>query len=252
LALPAFFRPHAGGATATKFECLHSWDLTTEAAVALQRDLAKQIDVRVPLTRCDLIAGADISYNRFSSRFYAAVIVMRTDDCSVVEVQHAVRESPFPYVPGLLTFREGPALLDAFAKVESQVDAVMFDGQGIAHPRRLGLASHMGLWLKVPSIGCAKSLLTGHYKEPAEKAGSVAPLLDRKEVLGEAVRTKDRTNPVYVSAGHLIDLPSSVRLVLQTCRGYRLPEPTRQAHQAVNEIRRQDGGGKGQGELPLE
>ena len=218
----------------------------------MQRELAKLIDVRTPLTKCDLIAGADISYNRFSSRFYAAVIVLRVDDYSVVEVQHAVRESPFPYVPGLLTFREGPALLDAFALVQSPVDAVMFDGQGIAHPRRLGLASHMGLWLKVPSIGCAKSLLTGHYKEPGEKAGSVAPLKYRNEVLGEAVRTKDRTKPVFVSAGHLIDLPSAVRLVSQTSRGYRIPEPTRRAHLTVNEIRRQDGGGKGQGELALE
>jgi deoxyribonuclease V len=217
--------------------------------VELQRELAKQIDLRTPLTKCDLIAGADISYNRFSSRFYAAVVVLRAADCSVVEVRHAVRESPFPYVPGLLTFREGPALLDAFAKVESPVDAVMFDGQGIAHPRRLGLASHMGLWLKVPSIGCAKSLLTGDYKEPGEKAGSVSPLTYRGEVLGEAVRTKDRTNPVFVSAGHLIDLPGSVRLVLQTCRGYRLPEPTRTAHLTVNEIRRNDGGGKGQGDF---
>lgn len=218
----------------------------------LQRELAKQVDVRVPLTRCDLIAGADISYNRFSSRFYAAVVVLRADDCSVVEVRHAVRESPFPYVPGLLTFREGPALLDAFAQVESPVDAVMFDGQGIAHPRRLGLASHLGLWLKVPSIGCAKSLLTGHFKEPGAKAGSVSPLKYRDEVLGEAVRTKDRTGPVFVSAGHLIDLPSSVRVVLQTSRGYRIPEPTRQAHLTVNEIRRKDGGGQGQGELALE
>ncbi len=214
----------------------------------LQRELAKQVDVRVPLTKCDLIAGADISYNRFSSRFYAAVVVLRVDDCSVVEVRHAVRESPFPYVPGLLTFREGPALLDAFALVESPVDAIMFDGQGIAHPRRLGLASHMGLWLKVPSIGCAKSLLTGHFKEPGEKAGSVSPLKYRDEVIGEAVRTKDRTNPVFVSAGHLIDLPSSVRLVLQTSRGYRIPEPTRQAHLTVNDIRRKDGEGKGLGE----
>jgi deoxyribonuclease V len=220
--------------------------------VGLQRVLAQQIDVRTPLTQCRLIAGADISYNRFSSRFYAAVVVLRADDCSVVEVRHAVRESPFPYVPGLLSFREGPALLDAFAQVESPVDAVMFDGQGIAHPRRLGLASHMGLWLKLPSIGCAKSLLIGHYEEPGVKAGSVSPLKDRNEVLGEAVRTKDRINPVYVSAGHRIDLPSSVRLVFQTGRGYRIPEPTRQAHLTVNEIRRRDGGGKGQGELALE
>jgi deoxyribonuclease V len=225
----------------TKIDDLHSWDLTPTEAVELQRQLARRIDVRSPLTKCDLIAGADISYNRFSSRFYAAVLVFRLSDCSVVEVQEAVHETPFPYVAGLLTFREGPALLEAFAKVQSPVDAVMFDGQGIAHPRRLGLASHMGLWLRIPSVGCAKSLLTGRFKEPGEKAGSVAPLKDGDEVIGEVVRTKDRVQPVFVSAGHLIDLPSSVRLVLQTCRGYRIPEPTRQAHLHVNEIRRRDG-----------
>jgi deoxyribonuclease V len=220
----------------------HSWDLTPAEAVVLQRELAGRVDVRAPLTRCDLIAGADISYNRFSTTFYASVVVLRFDTCEIVETQDAVGEVSFPYVPGLLSFREAPVLLEAFAKVRSEPDAVMLDGQGIAHPRRLGLASHIGLWLERPCIGCAKSRLIGRFQEPGPKAGSLAPLVDHGEVIGDVVRTKDRVQPVFVSPGHLIDLPSAVRLVLATSRGYRIPEPTRQAHLHVNVLRREANG----------
>jgi deoxyribonuclease V len=224
---------------------LHSWDIRQEDAPALQKELAGMVDTRMPLTGYELVAGADVSYNRFSPIFYAAVVVLRASDWSVVEVQGAVREGHFPYIPGLLSFREAPVLLEAFAKVQSPVDAVMFDGQGIAHPRRLGIASHVGLWLQVPCLGCAKSLLHGRHGELGEKVGSVAPLRSHGEVIGEAVRTKKGVKPVYVSAGHRVDLPSAVRLVLAACRGYRLPEPTRQAHLHVNELRRRGGGHKG-------
>ena len=143
-----------------KLQPLHSWDLDAAEAVALQKELASRIDVGTPVDHCELIAGADISYNRFSSRFYAGVVVLRTSDWTVVEKQGAVGESTFPYIPGLLSFREAPILLEAFAKLESEPDVFMFDGQGTAHPRRFGLACHMGLWLDRPSLGCAKSLLT--------------------------------------------------------------------------------------------
>src|SRR5688572_14555717 len=129
---------------------LHAWNLTPTEAVVLQRELAQQIDVSKPLVKCELIAGADCSYNRFSPKFYAAVVVLRTSDWSVVETQGVVGESPFPYIPGLLSFRELPSVLQAFAKLEHQPDAVMLDGQGRAHPRRLGLACHLGLWLQIP------------------------------------------------------------------------------------------------------
>ena len=172
-------------------------------------------------------------------RVYAAVVVLRTSDWTIIETQGAVRASPFPYIPGLLSFREAPALLEAFAKLRTVPDAVVLDGQGLAHPRRLGLACHVGLWLDLPCVGCAKSLLTGKYKEPGKRAGSLAPLVDRGEVVGNVVRTKDNVKPLFVSAGHKIDLPSAVRLVLEGCRGYRLPEPTRQAHLHVNALRRQ-------------
>jgi deoxyribonuclease V len=221
-----------------KIHELHPWDLAPADAVALQRELAGRVDTRSPLTRCRLVAGVDVSYARFSDRFFAGVVVLELPDLNVAERVGAVRETRFPYIPGLLSFREAPALLEAFAKLKSEPDAVMVDGQGLAHPRRFGIACHLGLWLDKPCLGCAKSLLTGRHKELGRKTGSLAPLMVKDEVVGEAVRTKDGVKPVYVSAGHKIDLPSAVRLVLETCHGYRLPEPTRQAHLFVNELRR--------------
>jgi deoxyribonuclease V len=220
---------------------LHRWDLTPDEAVALQRELASRVDVGTPLPRCELVAGADVSYDRFSSTFYAGVVVLRLPDLTVVERRGAVGESRFPYIPGLLSFREAPILLEAFARVEAEPDVVMLDGQGVAHPRRLGIASHVGLWLDRPCVGCAKSILTGRYKDLGRRAGEQAWLVHKDEVVGKAVRTKDGVTPVYVSAGHRIDLESAVRVVLACRAGYRLPEPTRQAHLHVNALRRGEG-----------
>ncbi len=206
----------------------------------MQRELASQIDVRTPLLRWDLIAGADVSYNRGSNVIYAGVVVIRIADGSIVEKQGAVCETRFPYVPGFLSFREAPALLQALVKLRTEPDAFMFDGQGIAHPRRFGLACHVGLWLDRPSLGCAKSRLYGKHKEPGNAVGSLAPLTVDGEVIGDVVRTRAKVKPVYVSAGNRIDLPSAVRVVLASCRGYRLPEPTRQADLYVNALRRGD------------
>ncbi len=223
-----------------EFSALHSWDLTPPTAIALQKDLAQQIDVARPLKNCELIAGADCSYSRGSPRIYAAVVVLRTSDWSIVETQGAIGNSPFPYIPGLLSFREIPIVLQAFAKLKTRPDVVMCDGQGFAHPRRFGLACHLGLWLGIPCFGCAKSRLIGDHDEPAPEAGAVALLRDKQATIGKVVRTKKKTKPLYVSAGHLIDLPSAVRLTLQCCRGYRVPEPTRQAHLHVNQLRLRD------------
>jgi deoxyribonuclease V len=219
---------------------LHSWDLTAVEAVALQRQLAEQVDICTPLKRCEIVAGADVSYNRFSNRLYAGVIVLHLPDFTVLERQGAVWETTFPYIPGLLSFREAPALLRAFAKVKSEPDVVLFDGQGRAHPRRLGLACHVGLWLDRPCLGCAKSRLTGTFKELDRKAGARAALTDRDEVIGRVLRTKTGVNPLFVSVGHHIDLESAVQTVLASCAGYRLPEPTRLADQHVNALRRAD------------
>lgn len=217
---------------------LHSWNLTPTEAVALQRQLASCIDGKTSFDGCELIAGADVSYNRFSPIVYAAVVVLRTGDWTIVEKAHAVGRSSFPYVPGLLSFREGPIVLEAFSKLKCRPDAVMFDGQGLAHPRRFGLACHVGLWLGLPSLGCAKSRLTGVHREPGLRRGCQTALRDGAEIIGSVVRTKANVKPLYVSMGHRLDLPSAVRLVLRCCRGYRLPEPTRQAHLDVNELRR--------------
>jgi len=222
---------------------LHDWNLTPKEAVALQRELAGRVVTDQPLERCELIAGADVSYNRFSSTFYAGVVVVRVSTGEVVERRGAVADSPFPYVPGLLSFREAPALLKAFARIKTVPDAVMCDGQGLAHPRRLGVACHLGLWLEVPTIGCAKSHLCGEFEEPGAAASDRSPLRLGDDVVGEVVRTKTRTKRLFVSPGHRVDVASATRWVLASCRGYRVPEPTRQAHLFVNELRRGEGSG---------
>lgn len=217
---------------------LHSWDITPKEAANVQRDLAGRVEARTPLANWDLIAGADVSYNRYSRTVYAGVVVMRRSDWTVVEQQGAVVETAFPYIPGFLSFREAPPLLEAFARLNAEPDVVLFDGQGLAHPRRFGLACHVGLWLDRPCLGCAKSRLIGTHRDPRAKRGSLASLKDKGEVIGSVVRTRDGIKPLYVSVGHKIDLPSAVKVVLEASRSYRLPEPARLAHQFVNDLRR--------------
>jgi deoxyribonuclease V len=217
---------------------LHSWNLTPAEAIRLQKELAPRLETREPLVACKFVAGADVSYARFSSRFYAGVVVLSYPELEIVERQGLVRDVKFPYVPGLLSFREAPVVLEAFERLEHRPDALLCDGQGFAHPRRFGLACHLGLWLGIPTIGCAKSRLFGTFKEPKRRAGSIAPLLDGQNVIGQVLRTKDGVKPLYISVGNRIDLRSAVELVLTCTNGYRVPEPTRQAHLFVNELRR--------------
>jgi deoxyribonuclease V len=207
---------------------LHSWDVSVEEAVAIQQRL-RTLVVRengFDPAQVHTIAGVDASYR---DKAYAAVVVLALPDLQVVEQAVAERETPFPYVPGLLSFREAPAVLDAMEKLTARPDLLMFDGQGIAHPRRLGIAAHMGVYLGMPSVGCAKSRLTGSYTEPGPNAGDMAPLMAEREQVGVVLRSKARTNPLFISIGHLIDLPTAKSFVLRTLRGYRLPEPTRLA-----------------------
>jgi deoxyribonuclease V len=184
------------------------------------------------------VASADISYNRFDPIFYATALVYDAKTGEVVEVSNAVRRGTFPYVPGLLSFREAPALLEAFAGIRTMPDVVLIDGHGLAHPRHIGIATHLGLWLGVPTVGCAKTRLCGTYKEPGQRVGALASLMHRGEQVGDIVRTKKNVKPVFVSVGHRIDLASAVRVVLSTTNGYRLPEPSRLAHLRVNDLRR--------------
>jgi len=218
-----------------KIATLHCWNLNFEEAVALQRRLADRIDKTSPLNDFQVVAGADISYNRFSSKIYAGVVVLRNG--TVIEKQGMVTEATFPYRTGLLSFREGPAVLQLFERIQAEPDLIMLDGAGYAHPRRFGLACHLGLWLDRPCIGCAKSRLIGDYDEPEPQRGSTSPLMHKGEMIGSVVRTKAGVKPLFVSIGHKIDMNSTVRAVLALDGGYRVPEPTRLAHIFVNELR---------------
>jgi deoxyribonuclease V len=216
---------------------LHSWDLTHGEAVEVQKRLRNLVRLQ-PLDRpVETIAGADISYNKFSETVYAGIVVLSLPDLRIIESAGVRSVAKFPYVPGLLSFREAPSLIEAWEKLRTKPDVLMLDGQGIAHPRRFGIACHLGILLDWPTIGCAKSILVGRYGDLGLEAGSRSPLVDKGEQVGVALRTKNKVAPVYVSPGHLIDLDSAVDLVLRSTTKYRLPETTRQAHLLVNRLR---------------
>ena len=214
---------------------LHPWDVTPPQAAVIQRRLARLVVREGAPHDVRLVAGTDISVGGGDgSPARAAVVVLRWPDMVPVEQAVVQVEVGFPYVPGLLSFREIPALIPAFDRLRHTPDLVVVDGQGIAHPRRVGLASHLGLVLDVPAIGCAKSRLTGWPQgELAGERGARVPLLDRGEVVGYALRTRAGTNPVYVSTGHRISREAAAGWVLALAPRYRLPEPTRLAHQAA-------------------
>lgn len=220
------------------YEKLHDWNLTPREAIELQKRLRASVLIKPLAQEVETIAGADISFNKFSEKVYAGIVVLRLSSLEVIEEASVVSIARFPYVSGLLSFREAPSVLEAWAKLRTEPDAVMFDGQGIAHPRRVGIASHMGLLLNRPTFGCAKSVLVGRYEEPPPERCSSSPLVDKGETIGMALRTKNRTQPIFVSAGHMIDLAGAVELTLQCDGGYRQPEPTRRAHLLVNALRR--------------
>lgn len=217
---------------------LHDLDLSPSEASRLQKELAPKVTAgpALDLARVSHVAGADVSTE--GDRAYATVVVLDFPGLSPVEVQGFETDLSFPYVPGLLAFREIPAVAGAIEKVRTPVDAVIFDAQGLAHPRRMGLASHLGLFLNVPSVGCAKTRLVGTHEEPGQEKGSVTDLVHRGEVIGRVLRTRDGVSPVYVSVGNRVGLDSAVELVLACSPKYRLPETTRQAHNAANRLRR--------------
>jgi deoxyribonuclease V len=220
------------------YEKLHDWNLAPREAIELQKQLRARVLIE-PLTKeIRTIAGADISFNKFSETVYAGIVMLRLPSLEVIEEAGVVSTARFPYISGLLSFREAPSVLEAWEKLKTEPDAVMFDGQGIAHPRRVGIASHMGLILNRPTFGCAKSVLVGRYEEPLPERGSSAPLVDKGEQVGVALRTKTKTQPIFVSPGHLIDLAGAIDLTLRSDGGYRQPEPTRRAHLLVNALRR--------------
>jgi deoxyribonuclease V len=211
---------------------LHAWTLQQEEAIALQKELAARIIRTDQLPdRVQYVAGVDMALNEETNMARAAVVLLTYPELEIVE-KHVYEEPVrMPYIPGLLSFREIPCILGAFAHLKTQPDLVMVDGQGIAHPRYLGIASHLGLWLDLPTIGCAKSILRGKYDEQAlsDEVGMWLPLIYKKETIGAALRTRSHVKPMIISLGHRISLETSIRYVLACGRGYRLPEPTRQA-----------------------
>lgn len=219
------------------FHHAHPWSLSPEEAIHLQETLRAHVVIE-PLRAGGLsrhpqrIAGADVSFR--GSRARAAVVVLDYGALQLIEQVAAESPVAFPYIPGLLAFREAPAILAALERLHVMPDLIMVDAQGLAHPRRFGLACHLGVLLDLPTIGCAKSVLVGHCDPPGAAPGSTIELIDQGQVVGAAVRTRRGASPVIVSVGHRVDLPSAIRLVLDCARGYRLPEPTRLAHRLAS------------------
>ncbi len=224
---------------ATKIKNLHPWTLSYTDAVAVQTRLRKDVTLR-PLSLKGIrhVAGSDLSVCKRLDMLVAAVVVMSFPDLNVVETRTVSSKLVFPYIPGLLSFREIPALVKCIRTVRTPFDVMLCDAQGIAHPRGLGLASHLGLLIDTPTVGCAKSRLVGEHDEPGPTRGDFARLVYRGYYVGSVLRTRDNVNPLFISPGHLMDHPSARRITRACLTRYRLPEPTRLAHIAAGEARR--------------
>jgi deoxyribonuclease V len=207
---------------------MHSWDVTPGEALRIQEELRRRVSLERCFNHIVTVAGADVSF--FENEVAAVVVVFEYETMKVVDEAVVTSPCSFPYIPGLLTFREGPVLLQAFAKVTRTPDVILFDGQGIAHPRGVGIASHLGVLLERATIGCAKSRLVGEYTEPLRERGSVSALTLDRMTVGAVVRTRTGVKPIFVSPGHLMDLTTAIEIVLNCCTRYRLPEPIRWAH----------------------
>lgn len=223
-----------------KIDQRHSWNVSYSEARAIQQTLQKQVDLtdHIAFSSITTVAGADISWFPRGNIAFAAVILFSYPDFAIVEEVFCPEETTFPYRSGFLSFREAPPLIKAFEKLSRIPDLVIFDGQGIAHPRGLGLAAHMGVLLNVPAIGCAKTKLVGAYEPPGREKGSLSDLFYQDKIVGKVLRSKTGKNPLFVSPGHRIEIETAARVVLSCCKNYRLPEPTRLAHNRVNEFRR--------------
>ncbi len=216
----------------------HSWEVTPAEAIDIQKRLRSEIQLKPLQKDIKLVGGTDLSFNKFSDVIYAGIVLLDAATMQVVGHSLVVDQMKFPYIPGLLSFREIPSLMKAWEQLTQKPDIMLVDGHGIAHSRRMGIAAHLGLLTQTPTIGCAKKILFGKYTEPAPEKGSYTPILDKQETIGFALRTKDKVKPMLVSPGNLVSLEETVDIVLRCTRGYRLPEPTRQAHNTVNALRR--------------
>jgi deoxyribonuclease V len=226
----------------------HEWSVTPKEAIEIQNRLRTEVRIEPFGKKIRYIAGCDVSLNLYSTTIYAGFVVLSYPDMVMVDHAVVVDETRFPYVPGLLSFREIPALMKAWEKLQRKLkkdtrgvcpDIIMVDGQGIAHPRRLGIASHLGVMLDMPTIGCAKNVLTGIYEKP-KNVGDASPLIDPKtnEMIGTILQSKARSKPLVISAGHKITQEESLEIIRTCLKGYKLPEPTRLAHITMNEYRK--------------
>ncbi|MBF2028927.1 MAG: deoxyribonuclease V [Oscillatoriales cyanobacterium C42_A2020_001] len=215
-------------------EPLHDWSLTPEAAIALQQELRSQVILTDQFDQVQYVAGVDVGFESDGTVTRAAVAVLNLADLQLVDRAIARRPTTFPYIPGLLSFREVPAVLDALAKLATLPDLLLVDGQGTAHPRRFGIACHLGLITNLPAIGVAKSLLVGKHAELANDRGSQQPLIHKGETIGVALRTRPGTKPLFISPGHRVSLETAVAYTMRCTTKYRLPETTRHAHKLAS------------------
>jgi deoxyribonuclease V len=237
-----------------KIKTLHKWKLTYKQAINLQVRLAGRVRFTAMKKRPGIVAGLDCAFSKDGKRIFAAAVVLELPGLTVIETATATRKADFPYIPGLLSFREAPVCIDAIEKLRSSPDVFIIDGQGIAHPRRFGIASHIGVLVDKPTIGCAKSRLIGTFDEPGRRKGNFSPLFDiarpswpclhglearATEVIGAVLRTRTDVKPVFVSVGHKCTLDDAIKVVLECTTRYRLPEPSRLAHQTVDKAKMQ-------------
>ena len=221
-------------------KCLHSWDLSPQEAMEIQKRLASMVrEEPLDLEGLELVAGVDVSFSRGDKKGYAAVVVMEYPSLRLVEVSGAEGVLGMPYIPGLLSFREAPLILKALERLQREPQVILVDGNGVAHPRALGIASHLGVLVDKPTVGCAKSRLLGHHSEPGPKKGDWVPWFHEDRLLGAVLRTRKGVKPLYVSLGHRATLNDAIKLVLECCPKYRLPEPIRAAHKEVNRLRQE-------------
>jgi len=220
-----------------RIKLLHSWNLSLSQAKDLQKNLASKVQLTPLNGRAELVAGLDCAFSKNGQRIIATVVVLRLPRFDIVETKTAVRKVPIPYIPGLLSFREAPACIAAVKKLRSIPDVFIIDGQGIAHPRRLGLAAHLGLFFEKPTIGCAKSRLIGEFEPLQREKGSYSSLRYKGETIGVVLRTRTNVKPVFVSVGNKCLLKDAIKIVLNCTTKYRLPEPTRVAHRLVSKAK---------------
>jgi deoxyribonuclease V len=211
---------------------LHSWKVSEKEAIRIQETLRDRIILKNTFLKVRTIGGGDVAYSKNENHLFGTIVILSFPKMEILDIATTDDKIPFPYIPSFLSFREGPVLIKTFKKLKMKPDVMIFDGQGIAHPRGMGLASHLGLWFDLPSIGCAKTPLLDGFITPGLSKGSFEWIRKEREKVGAVLRTKEKVKPLFVSPGHRIDLMTSIQLILESCRGFRFPEPLRKAHQA--------------------